>query len=91
MGIPVLDEMMGGGLPIAYSLLSVGPSGSGKSVLATQFLAEGVRVGEPGIIAAFEKSPNQLLSHQLNEMVKDGHVGLIDTRALGFIDRRNHA
>lgn len=82
MGIPALDEMMGGGVPIAYSLLSVGPSGSGKTVLATQFLAEGVRVGEPGVIAAFEKSPNQLLSHKLNELIKNGKVGLIDTRAL---------
>lgn len=82
MGIPILDEMMGGGLPVAYSLLVVGPSGSGKSVLATQFLAEGVRVGEPGVIAAFEKSPNQLLSHRLNKLVESGAVGVIDTRTL---------
>ena len=82
MGVPALDEMMGGGLPVGYSLLVVGPSGSGKTVMATQFLAEGVRIGEAGVIAAFEKSPNQLLSHRLNKMVKDGHVGLIDTRAL---------
>ncbi len=91
MGIPALDEMMGGGLPIAYSLLSVGPSGSGKTVLATQFLAEGARVGETGVIAAFEKSPNQLLSHQLNELIKSGKVGLIDTRALDLsIDETLH-
>jgi circadian clock protein KaiC len=82
MGIPLLDEMMGGGLPAAYSLLVVGPSGSGKTVLATQFLAEGVRIGEPGVIAAFEKSPNQLLSHQLDKLVKSGQVGVIDTRTL---------
>ena len=82
MGVPVLDEMMGGGLPAGYSLLVVGPSGSGKSVLATEFLAEGVRVGEPGVIAAFEKSPNQLLSHKLDALVKGGQVGVIDTRTL---------
>lgn len=81
-GVPVLDDMMGGGLPVGYSLLVVGPSGSGKTVLATQFLMEGARVGEPGVIAAFEKSPNQLLSHQLNELVKSGQVGLINTRTL---------
>ncbi|OGB23751.1 MAG: protein kinase [Burkholderiales bacterium RIFCSPLOWO2_02_FULL_57_36] len=90
-GVPALDEMMGGGVPIAYSLLSVGPSGSGKSILATQFLAEGVRQGEPGVIAAFEKSPNQLLSHQLNELIESGKVGLIDTRALDLsIDETLH-
>ncbi len=82
MGVPKLDDMMGGGLPAGYSLLVVGPSGSGKTVLATEFLAEGVRVGEPGVIAAFEKSPNQLLSHKLNELINSGNVGLINTRTL---------
>lgn len=91
IGVPALDDMMGGGLPVGYSLLVVGPSGSGKTVLATQFLAEGVRAGEPGVIAAFEKSPNQLLSHQLNKLVKSGDVGLIDTRALDLsIDETLH-
>ncbi len=82
MGVPLLDEMMGGGLPVGYSLLLVGPSGSGKSVLATEFLAEGVRLGEPGVIAAFEKSPSQLLSHRLDKLVKSGKVGVINTRTL---------
>ncbi|WGG48848.1 ATPase domain-containing protein [Rugamonas sp. DEMB1] len=82
MGVAELDAMMGGGLPAGYSLLVVGPSGSGKTVLATQFLAEGVRAGEAGVIAAFEKSPNQMLSYQLNGMVASGKVGVIDTRTL---------
>jgi circadian clock protein KaiC len=82
MGVPFLDEMMGGGLPAGYSLLVVGPSGCGKSVLATEFLAEGVRLGEPGVLAAFEKSPNQLLSHRLQALVQSGQVGVLDTRAL---------
>jgi circadian clock protein KaiC len=82
LGVPELDAMMGGGLPTGYSMLVVGPSGSGKTVLATQFLEEGVRVGEPGIIAAFEKSPNQLQSHRLDALVESGAVGVIDTRTL---------
>jgi circadian clock protein KaiC len=91
MGVPILDDMLGGGLPVAYSMLLVGPSGSGKTVLSTEFLAEGVRVGEPGVIAAFEKSPNQLLSHKLNKLVKSGQVGLIDTRSLDLsIDETLH-
>ena len=43
-----LDEMMGGGIPEGDSLLVAGPSGTGKSVLATQFIAEGLRQGEAG-------------------------------------------
>lgn len=82
LGVPALDQMMGGGLPVGYSLLLVGPSGCGKTILATQFLAEGVRNGEPGVIAAFEKSPNQLMSRQLNALIDNGDVGVINTRTL---------
>jgi circadian clock protein KaiC len=82
LGVPVLDEMMGGGVPQGYSMLLVGPSGSGKTMLTTEFLAEGVRVGEPGVIAAFEKSPNQLLSTRLNDLVESGAVGVVNTRTL---------
>jgi circadian clock protein KaiC len=82
LGVATLDDMLGGGLPAGYSLLVVGPSGSGKTVLATQFLAEGVRIGEPGVIAAFEKSPNQLMSAQLDTLIASGDVGVINTRTL---------
>ncbi|HEU5437169.1 MAG TPA: ATPase domain-containing protein [Telluria sp.] len=81
-GVAELDAMMGGGVPAAYSLLVAGPSGSGKTILATEFLAEGARRGEHGIIAAFEKSPNQLSSLKLNELVSSGKVGVINTRTL---------
>jgi diguanylate cyclase len=49
--VPALDEMLGGGLPRGYSLLVAGPSGSGKSILASSFLAEGARCGETGVLA----------------------------------------
>jgi len=58
-GIERLDEMMGGGIPAGYSVLVAGPSGSGKTVLATEFLNEGVRRGEPGVLAVFEKRPRE--------------------------------
>jgi circadian clock protein KaiC len=91
MGVPGLDEMLGGGLPAGYSLLVVGPSGSGKTILATEFLAEGVRRGEPGVIAAFEKSPSQLLNNKLQMLIKAGQVGVIDTRSLDLsIDETLH-
>jgi len=92
MGVPGLDDMLGGGLPTGYSLLVVGPSGSGKTVLATEFLAEGVRRGEPGVIAAFEKSPSQLLGNRkLYAMIQAGQIGVINTRALDLsIDETLH-
>ena len=58
IGIPELDAMLGGGLLEGDSLLVAGPSGTGKSALATQFIAEGLRCGEPGIMAIFEERPH---------------------------------
>jgi circadian clock protein KaiC len=57
MGIPDLDEMMGGGVLQGDSLLIAGPSGTGKTALATQFIAAGLRNGEPAIMAIFEERP----------------------------------
>ena len=82
MGVPRLDEMLGGGLPSGYSLLVAGPSGSGKTILATAFLAEGVRLGEPGVIVAFEQTPSRSRTHTIDDMVRAGCIGLINTRSL---------
>lgn len=81
MGVPHLDDMMGGGLPSGYSLLVAGPSGSGKTILATAFLAEGVRLGERGIIVAFEQTPSRSRTRTIDNMVKAGCIGLINTRS----------
>jgi circadian clock protein KaiC len=57
IGIPELDKMMGGGILEGDSLLVAGPSGTGKSALATQFIAQGLHHGEPAIMAIFEERP----------------------------------
>jgi circadian clock protein KaiC len=81
MGVPGLDEMLGGGLPRGYSLLVAGPSGSGKSILAAAFLAEGARGGETGVIAAFEQHPHRSRTPVVAELIAEGHVGLVENRA----------
>ncbi|MBC7482485.1 MAG: protein kinase, partial [Rhizobacter sp.] len=81
MGVPGLDEMLGGGLPRGYSLLVAGPSGSGKSILATTFLAEGVRRGEAGVMAAFEQHPSKARNRELFDLIQSGRVGVVETRA----------
>jgi circadian clock protein KaiC len=80
MGVPGLDAMLGGGLPRGYSLLVAGPSGSGKSILASSFLAEGARLGETGVIASFEQHPRQTRNPSLAELVAAGTVGVVDSR-----------
>ena len=47
-GISKLDALMGGGIPEGDSVLLAGPSGGGKSILATQFIAEGSAPGRAG-------------------------------------------
>ncbi len=81
MGVPRLDDMLGGGLPRGYSLLVAGPSGSGKSILAAAFLAEGARCGETGVIAAFEKLPSRAYTPMLSELIDSGRVALVNNRA----------
>jgi len=79
-GVPGLDQMLGGGLPRGYSVLVAGPSGSGKSILAATFLAEGARCGETGVVAAFEQHPNRARNRMLVDLVESGQVGLVDSR-----------
>ncbi len=82
LGVVGLDEMMGGGLPSGYSLLVAGPSGSGKSILATAFLAEGVRHDEPGVLVAFEQTPSRSRNHAIDDLVRAKKISLINTRSL---------
>ena len=82
MGVPGLDDMLGGGLPRGYSLLVAGPSGSGKSILAAAFLAQGARCGETGVIAAFEQNPNRSRSRIVADLIAEGRVGLVDSRVV---------
>lgn len=81
VGVPELDAMLGGGLPVGYSLLVAGPSGSGKSVLAGTFLAEGARQGEIGVIATFEQHTHRSRGRAMVELILSGKVSVVDTRA----------
>ena len=86
-GVPGLDELMGGGIPQGYSVLIAGPSGSGKTVLSNQFIVEGVARGETGIVAIFEKRPNDYLQttprgEQFEQMVRDKKLEVLYLRPL---------
>lgn len=59
IGIPDLDKLLGGGILQGDSLLLAGPSGTGKSVVATQFIAAGLRKSEGAIIVVFEERPTE--------------------------------
>jgi circadian clock protein KaiC len=88
IGVPLLDEMLGGGIPEGDSLLIAGSSGTGKSLLATQFIAAGIREGQPGIVAVFEERPEEYAARaqsfglDLNTPMKDGNLKVIYLRPL---------
>ena len=84
MGVPRLDEMLGGGLPRGYSLLVAGPTGAGKSVLASSFLVAGGDAGETGVIATFEQRPHKSRGPALAQLIASGRVGVIDGRSPGL-------
>jgi circadian clock protein KaiC len=87
-GVDDVDEMLGGGVPAGDSILVTGPAGSGKSALATQFIAAGLTNGEPAVIAVFEEHPKDFLMHaksrgpNLESMIKKGLVEVIYLRPL---------
>jgi len=71
-GVSALDAMSGGGIPRGYAVLVAGPSGSGKTILSNQFILAGATNGEPGVIAVFEKRPNDYLA-------TSARAGVLDT------------
>jgi circadian clock protein KaiC len=87
-GVPGLDLLVDGGLPIGDAVLISGPSGTGKSVMTAQFIAAGIRRGEPGVIAVFEEHPQEYMRRakrlgiDLEAMVAQGNVSIIYIRPL---------
>ena len=63
-GITGVDEITGGGIPRGRTTLVVGGPGSGKTILAMQFLVNGARnYGEPGIFVAFEETSARIVAN----------------------------
>ena len=87
-GVPGLDALLGGGVPAGDAVLVSGPSGTGKSVLTAQFITEGARRGEPGVIAVFEEHPReymrraQRLGLDLEDLERQGRIAVVYIRPL---------
>ncbi len=60
-GIPGVDAICSGGLPIGRNTLVCGVAGAGKTVFAMQFLAEGIRqYGEAGVFVTLGEPPRDI-------------------------------
>jgi circadian clock protein KaiC len=88
IGIPDLDDMLGGGIPAGDAVLAIGPSGTGKSVLATHFIAEGGHRDEPGVIALCDERADafvlraEALGLEMRQLIHAGLVHPLDLRSL---------
>ena len=60
-GIPGLDQIISGGFPKGSITLVSGPPGSGKSILCTQFLYQGVKEGQKCLFLTLDKKVEGLL------------------------------
>ena len=55
-GVPGLDELMKGGIPNNQLVLLTGTSGTGKTIMCSQFIYEGVKTyKESGVYLSFEE------------------------------------
>ena len=59
-GCPGLDDVLGGGLPVGHLYLIEGEPGTGKTTLALQFMAEGVKRGEKVLYVTLSESRVEL-------------------------------
>ncbi|NWF96864.1 MAG: AAA family ATPase [Candidatus Thorarchaeota archaeon] len=84
-GIPGLDELVEGGFPRGDTILVAGKPGTGKSILATQFLYRGaVEYGEPGVLVTLEEPPHLIKRNMLrfgmnlSKLEQENMLGIVD-------------
>lgn len=84
-GIPGLDELIEGGFPKGDTILIAGKAGTGKSILATQFIYKGVtEYNEPGVLVTLEEPPRLIRRNMLRfgmdlqKLEKEGKISIVD-------------
>lgn len=79
-GLPALDQMLGGGIDRGTSTLIMGPAGSGKSALSTQYAVAAAERGEKAAFFLFEESLSTLFNRSvslgmpLHDLVEEGKI-----------------
>ena len=61
-GVPELDALCGGGLDRGSSTLILGPAGTGKSTICSQFIVASAERGERSVVFAFDEGELTLLA-----------------------------
>ena len=79
------DEITHGGLPTGRTTLVSGTSGTGKTLLAIQFLYQGIKCFDySGIFVTFEESPHDIIQNaysfgwDLQDLIERGRLFILD-------------
>lgn len=64
-GIPGLDDQLEGGLLLNRCAVVSGDTGTGKTTFGVQFLVEGIRRGEPGVLVSVDQKPQHVIDDSL--------------------------
>lgn len=84
-GNVVLDDMCGGGFFRDSIILLSGATGTGKTLMVTQFLHGGVQAGDRCLLFAFEESRDQLYrnadawGYDFAQMEREGRLKVVNT------------
>ena len=62
-GVPGLDSLIEGGIPKGSTVLIAGYSGSGKTILCSQFVYDGFTKDENGLYISFSESKAQFYAN----------------------------
>lgn len=88
-GIPGLDPLLGGGIPQSHSVLTCGAPGTGKTIMALQFIYMGAKkYNEPGIYLSIEEESTKLKNYgkefgwgDIDQLEEQGKITFIRVRA----------
>lgn len=84
LGAPVLDELLPQGIGYGTQIMVAGDTGVGKSVLAAQFLYEGLLVGDTCLYVACDEPPDSMRQNMAN--LRLGTIAYERQRRLIFLD-----
>ncbi len=88
--IPGLDEILYGGIPDRNVVMISGGPGTGKSIMAQQFIYNGLVRGEPGVYVALEEHPSSIrrsfrhFNWNIDEYEKNGTFAIVDAFTTGI-------
>ena len=89
-GIPGFDDILNGGIPRRNVVLLAGGPGTGKSIFGYQYLYNGLKRGEHGILVALEEHPVQIrismsqFGWDVTEYEKTGEFAIVDAFTAGI-------